>query len=552
MAKTQLAVWYLQADMGDLARPYLTDLTAQPDMPPRAALVLADALRAFGARNNARLFYNRAICPIPTICRAAYFGRAMASRQPETPTAAIMDFRRASILNPSNEETARELAGFALHSKIERAATLGARALCYGVRDAGILKQLIDIAVAGSNVAAAEHYLKTLVAAEPIAPATQAKQIAVLRLRNDLSGLEAMADALPLSSETTPGLWNDLLLALTEFESETVLEHGPRALKAYPDESVLWFNHGLFHFHRNAYDQALRLFRRALLLNPSYAKALNQASVCLSGLYDHAEAETFSHRCLMIDPNHAVAWMNRGLFAKARRRLPEGIAYLRRAESLADGVYPDATYNLALHLMAIGKIEQGFKHYRLRWMTSTFAAHERNFPQPEWPGPQKAPDADLLVFMEQGMGDEVLYSWILPWVRDDCRALTVECDERLVTTFKRTFADITFVPRRPAQTKKLERREFDYQLPLVQTAEFYGERIHCQIAALSAGADLRGQRLAPRLRTDPARLAHWRAYLAETFGDRLTVGVAWRSGLRTRLRDQQYLTPEELARALPP
>ncbi|MGB1006250.1 MAG: hypothetical protein ACPGVX_03690, partial [Thalassobaculaceae bacterium] len=134
----------------------------------------------------------------------------------------------------------------------------------------------------------------------------------------------------------------------------------------------------------------------------------------------------------------------------------------------------------------------------------------------------------------------------------DCRALTVECDARLVQTFARTFPDIAFVPRRPAATKRLERRGFDYQLPLVQTAEFYAERIHCQIADLSAGADLRGQRIAPRLRTDPARLAHWRDYLADTFGDCLKVGVAWRSGLRTRLRDQQYLTPEELARALPP
>ena len=133
MAKTQLAVWYLKADMGDLARPYGIDLMARPDLPPRAALALADALRAFGAPDNARRFYARAICPIPTICRAAYFGRAMALRQPEAPTAAIMDFRRASILNPSDEETARELAGFALHSKVERAATWGIRALCYGI-----------------------------------------------------------------------------------------------------------------------------------------------------------------------------------------------------------------------------------------------------------------------------------------------------------------------------------------------------------------------------------------------------------------------------------
>ena len=552
MAKTHLSVWHLNAGEGDLARPYVSELVTRADLPPRAALRLADALRAFGAKENARRFYDRAICPTLVICRAAYFGRAMVLRRPEAPKAAITDFQRALVLDPHDGETARELAGFALHVKVDRTDIWGVRALCHGLADTRISKGLIDSAVARGDAATAARHLATLVAAEPEAPTTKTRQIAVSRLRGDVSDLEAMARALPLSVETPAAVWNDLLLALGGLESETVLEFAPRAFKAYPDEAVLWFNHGLFHFQRDAYDQALELFRKAILLDPSYAKALSQASVCISGLYDSEQAEVFVRRCLMIWPNHAVAWMNRGLYAKARRRLPEAIAYLQRAVSLAGGTYPDASYNLALNLLAVGKIEEGYQKYRDRWATSQFGRDKRSFPQPEWPGPQAAPDADLLVYMEQGMGDEVLYSWILPWVRDDCRALTVECDERLVTTFKRTFADITFVPRRPAQTKKLERREFDYQLPLVQTAEFYGERIHCQIAALSAGADLRGQRLAPRLRTDPARLAHWRAYLAETFGDRLTVGVAWRSGLRTRLRDQQYLTPEELARALPP
>ena len=69
---------------------------------------------------------------------------------------------------------------------------------------------------------------------------------------------------------------------------------------------------------------------------------------------------------------------------------------------------------------------------------------------------------------------------------------------------------------------------------MVQTAEFYGERIHCQIAALSAGVDLRGQRLA-RMRTDrrglPMARLSGRDVWRPSDGWR---GVAY--GLRTRLR----------------
>ena len=42
------------------------------------------------------------------------------------------------------------------------------------------------------------------------------------------------------------------------------------------------------------------------------------------------------------------------------------------------------------------------------------------------------------------MGDEVMYSQILPMIYEDCSSLTVECDERLIKTFACTFPDIAF------------------------------------------------------------------------------------------------------------
>ena len=95
MAMTQLSVWHLSAGEVDLARSYISELLTRADLPPRAALRLADALRAFGAKANAQSFYDRAICPTPVICCAAYFGRAMVLRRKEAPKAAIADFQRA-------------------------------------------------------------------------------------------------------------------------------------------------------------------------------------------------------------------------------------------------------------------------------------------------------------------------------------------------------------------------------------------------------------------------------------------------------------------------
>ena len=40
--------------------------------------------------------------------------------------------------------------------------------------------------------------------------------------------------------------------------------------------------------------------------------------------------------------------------------------------------------------------------------------------------------------------------------------------------------------------------------------------------------------------------------LTQSLGERLIVGVAWRSGLRTHLRNQQYLDPQSLIKTIPP
>ena len=104
--------------------------------------------------------------------------------------------------------------------------------------------------------------------------------------------------------------------------------------------------------------------------------------------------------------------MNRGLYAKARRRLPEAIAYLQRAVSLAGGTYPDASHNLALNLLAVGKIEEGYQKYRDRWATSQFAKDKRGFRSPNIGSPRRR--TPISWCLEQGMGDEVLYSWICP------------------------------------------------------------------------------------------------------------------------------------------
>ena len=115
---------------------------------------------------------------------------------------------------------------------------------------------------------------------------------------------------------------------------------------------------------------------------------------------------------------------------------------MRKALASSDGKYPQAAYNLALELISNGEVaESGFHHYRMRWWADGFSSNLvlcRN--RMAWT--VKAPRPNLALYMEQGMGDEVMYSWYLPWVAADALSLTVECDSRLLPILKRSFQNI--------------------------------------------------------------------------------------------------------------
>ena len=354
------------------------------------------------------------------------------------------------------------------------------------------------------------------------------------------------------NEDVEASIWNNLILELGKTMGDVLDLFDLKILRVAGSEKVLWFNIGLYHCNRDRFEKSLFFLRIALILDPAYVKPLNQASIAEGNSFRFDLAEKFAKKAVTIHPPYSVAWMNRGIFARSNGKIFDGIQYLRQAIASSGGFYPDATYNLALQLLAIGKIEEGYRSYRQRWFTQSLKPHKRNFLEKIWPGPGVASDCRLFTYMEQGMGDEVMYSQILPMIYEDCSSLTVECDERLIKTFARTFPDIAFFPRVAGSDDQKRAGDFDFQAPVAQAVEFYSEKLRCDMAMLSGGPDLRGVRIPPRLCVDPKRLSYWRSYLTQNLGEKLIVGVAWRSGLRTHLRNQQYLDPQSLIKTIPP
>ncbi len=379
------------------------------------------------------------------------------------------------------------------------------------------------------------------------------------QLDDDKDGIQARALAwgrsILDSNPDHPGIWNLVVGMYKAVEAiELVTEMWPGIIAKFPSQRVLHYNYGLFLDEQQRTDDAIRSLRRALILAPGYAIAGNLLSMNVVRNEDLTRALRYVRWAIASSPRKATCWTNYGTHLRAVGEYTKAIDAFEKAEQFATDDPEQAAagrYNRGMTYVSIGELEEGFKLIEARWQTHAFPSPKRKFRQRIWEGPQKNPNSHLLAYMEQGLGDEVMMSWYLPMLRRDTRRLVVDCDERLIPVFERTYEGIEFVPRSREGHDKTRDRDLQFKIPIVHVPQYYVPELKFLIRGNWDWAERRGTRFPARLTLEPERIARWDRWLEEQYPGRPRLGLSWRSRIRNRQRDRQYLTIEELAAALP-
>ena len=100
-----------------------------------------------------------------------------------------------------------------------------------------------------------------------------------------------------------------------------------------------------------------------------------------------------------------------------------------------------------------------------RRQCDNFPFEKRDFPQPFWEGTDPK-DKSILVWTEQGIGDEIMFSSILPDLLNRNANVIVESDTRMVSLFQRSFPKTRFIPRQNPPNSQLLNTTVDYQTPI--------------------------------------------------------------------------------------
>ena len=244
-------------------------------------------------------------------------------------------------------------------------------------------------------------------------------------------------------------------------------------------------------------------------------------------LHEPARALECFEAALRLRGDAAELYDFRGSMYQEIGRLPEAFADFDRALALRPD-FPLASFHRAMARLLAGDFERGWDGYELRRLSADHAPAAAGLAR--WDGSPLA-GRSILVAREQGLGDEIMFASMLPQLIAAAGRCFVECDPRLVATFRRSFPAATVFGTEPGGglPPSIPRSSVD--------------------VAIEAGSlpGLMRRRAAdfPKhqgyLRADARQVARWRERLTAT-GPGLKVGISWTGGVPRTRRDLRSLS----------
>lgn len=276
-----------------------------------------------------------------------------------------------------------------------------------------------------------------------------------------------------------------ILKALTQLlreqgQIEDALDIAFQTIDAHRDLGVGYAIAGFLLQHQGKFIEAITRLETALELNPGDTDSIGNLAIAYQDVGRFEEAITLYDRALSADPNLAsVSWH----------------------KSLAQ--------------LQVGAFEQGWPSYELRLLNQE--PPPRYVPYPRWNG-EPINNKHLLVYAEQGLGDEIMFASCIPDISRLAGHCTVECASKLASLFRRSFTACTIVgtDRHNLDWRK-QVGEVDYAVPIGSLP------LHFRKSA----TDFPQQ--SGYLTADPPKVAFWKEQL-DSLGAGLKIGISWKGG----------------------
>lgn len=303
--------------------------------------------------------------------------------------------------------------------------------------------------------------------------------------------------------------------------------------------------------HESKWDEALKCAYEILLEDPHALAGLLFGTHCLDNMRRWPEAYAMARLAVQQHPEESAAWTNMGRMADALYRYEDAVAAYRKAIALlarddpalvvnwsnlgatmisggkweaaklacqkALELNPEsrkAKTNMGMAQLALGEWVAGWHNYSHNIGGMSRRLHQYNG-EPRWDG---SAGKKVILYGEQGLGDEISFASMVPDAAAVCKRLTLDVDGRLVNLFQRSFPTVKVYGDRWQSNLNWdeEDRTPDASIIMGQVGEFFRP----------APESCPGT---PYLKACPIRTKGWRDYF-DTLG-KPVIGIAWTGGM---------------------
>ncbi|WP_152979686.1 tetratricopeptide repeat protein [Mesorhizobium sp. 1M-11] len=194
-----------------------------------------------------------------------------------------------------------------------------------------------------------------------------------------------------------------------------------------------------------------------------------------------------------------------------------------------------ARWNLSIHQLEAGELPEAFDNYEARWNWADFPSERRTFDIPRWSG-ESLDGKRILVWREQGVGDEIRFAGVLPDLIATGASITFESAAKLAPLFVKSFPDVEVRPEQPREKRRRDDYQgFDFEVPIGSLARHFRPSV-AEMQAKCSPWLKRDAEIEAQVRSDIGAAPH-----------QPVIGLCWRSSNQNLHRNQHYVKGEYLS-----
>lgn len=282
-----------------------------------------------------------------------------------------------------------------------------------------------------------------------------------------------------------------------------------KALEIKPKFAEAYNNIGILFKNQEQFEKAILHYRKSISIMPKLPNPYNNIGNALRQIGNFDEAVRNFNKAIEINPNFADAYNNLALTLQKQKKYDQALACYAKAIKINPDFH-DAKYNLGYLQLAIENFAEGWKNHEYRKskriLTKNLNLKYKKF----WNG--KKFKGKLLIYGEQGLGDQIMFSSMLSELLALHDDISVSVEERLLPLFRRSFKGINFINN----NRNINNEKFDKYTFIGSLGMFFRKSIN----------DF-PKKQKPLLIADSKKIEEIKKYLGK--GSYKKIGISWKT-----------------------